>query len=115
MSKSSHSGRIPSRVPLSCCLGILASLAMRIDCSTIRKMFKTKEHIIHEAGNREAWVCLCGNQPDYDGFFPCDEEGNEMEPVEGWKSLYVCFRCGRIIHQDSLEVVGRNGNLQRLN
>lgn len=66
-----------------------------------------KEFITHEAGNDEGWVCICGNMPVSDGFYPCDEKGNEMEPVSGWKDLYVCNRCGRIIHQYTLEVVGR--------
>jgi hypothetical protein len=65
------------------------------------------ELVKHEDGNDEAWICLCGNKPSGDGFYPCDEKGNEMEPVSGWKGLYVCFRCGRIIEQDSLRVVGR--------
>ena len=69
-----------------------------------------KEHIKHEAGNDEAWICLCNNTPVSDGFYPCDEKGNEMEPTigSGWESLYVCAKCGRIIDQRTLEVVGRN-------
>jgi hypothetical protein len=68
---------------------------------------ETVEKITHEAGNPEAWKCICGNTPDSGGFYPCDAQGNEMEPVKGWKELYVCDDCGRIIHQDTLEVVGR--------
>jgi len=70
----------------------------------------TKEKITHEPGNDEAWVCICGNRPDADGFYPCDKNGNEMEPVEGWEDIYVCLKCGRIFKQDTLEVVGRNPN-----
>jgi hypothetical protein len=55
-----------------------------------------KTSITHEADNDEAWVCICGNRPTYDGFYPCDEKGNEVEPVTGWNDLYVCARCGRI-------------------
>jgi hypothetical protein len=66
------------------------------------------EVISHEKGNNEAWICICGNTPPEDGFYPCNEKGNEMEPVAGWNGLYVCFRCGRMIDQDSLRVVGRN-------
>lgn len=77
-------------------------------------MVSAKEYIKHEGGNAEAWVCLCGNRPDSDGFFPCDNDGNEMEPVEGWEDLYVCGRCGRIIHQFTLEVLDQNPNLKRL-
>jgi hypothetical protein len=71
--------------------------------------------IRHEAGNEEAWICICGNTPSSDGFYPCDEKGNEMEPVAGWNDLYVCARCGRIIHQRSLEVVGQNPKPKFLN
>jgi hypothetical protein len=67
-----------------------------------------KEHISHESGSREAWICLCGNTPGDNGFYPCDEKGAEIEPDKFWvKPLYVCDNCGRIIHQDSLEVIGR--------
>jgi hypothetical protein len=66
------------------------------------------EVITHEAGNDEAWVCICGNKPSDDGFFPCNEEGNEMEPTTGWPGRYVCARCGRIIDPESLKVVGLN-------
>ena len=66
------------------------------------------ETISHERNNEEAWICACGNTPTADGFYPCDELGNEMEPVVGsdWKGLYVCARCGRIINQETREVVG---------
>ena len=64
------------------------------------------EIIKHEAGNEEAWICACGNTPTSDGFFACDEAGRYVEPVKGWKGLYRCGRCGRIIDQSSLEVLG---------
>ena len=74
----------------------------------------TQEIILLEASERDAWICLCGNEPQSDGFYPCDKTGNEMEPVTGWSGLYVCHRCGRIINQDSLEVIGRNLNFKKL-
>lgn len=64
------------------------------------------EKIIHESGNPEAWVCICGNMPHCDGFSPCDETGNEVEPDKDWNDLYVCDSCGRIICLDTLEVLG---------
>jgi hypothetical protein len=67
-----------------------------------------KALIKHETGNDEAWICICGNTPSGGGFYPCDEKGNEVEPVEGWNGLYVCADCGRIIEQRSLEVMGQN-------
>ncbi len=67
---------------------------------------ETKTYITHQAGDKDAWICICKNMPASDGFYPCDEDGNEVEPVKGWTGLYVCNRCGRIIDQSSLEVVG---------
>ena len=70
----------------------------------------TEERITREAGSEDAWVCLCGNIPISDGFYSCDENGNEVEPtIQDWKTnWYVCARCGRMIDQATLEVVGLN-------
>jgi hypothetical protein len=75
-----------------------------------------KEFINHEAGNHEGWICLCGNTPVGAGFYPCDIHGNEMVPTleSGWDDLYVCANCGRIIRQQSLEIVGINPELKLL-
>jgi len=72
----------------------------------------TQKRITHEVGNYEAWICLCGNTPVADGFYPCDSDGTEMEPAAGWNDLYVCARCGRIINQTSLDIVGRTSKAQ---
>jgi hypothetical protein len=68
------------------------------------------EHITAEQTDNDAWRCICGNTPASDGFFPCNQSGDEIEPTiaGGWTDLYVCARCGRIIKQTTLEVVGRN-------
>lgn len=70
----------------------------------------SKEFITHETDDADAWDCLCGNTPDSDGFRTCDAAGNEIEPTwdSNWAGLYVCAGCGRIINQDTLEVVGIN-------
>ena len=67
------------------------------------------EHITHAEGDSDAWVCLCGNTPSTEGFYPCDAQGNEVEPTpaEWTTGCYVCAHCGRIINQTSLEVVGQ--------
>jgi hypothetical protein len=80
----------------------------------IRK--KDQNHISYEGDDHDAWVCVCGNKPIYDGFYACDSEGNEMSPDIGsdWQNLYVCLHCGRIIKGDTLEVVGQNPNLNIL-
>ena len=56
----------------------------------------------------EDWECLCGNTPMQDGFFPCNTQGELVEPTpEEWvTNYYVCDRCGRIIEQRSRAVVG---------
>jgi len=70
---------------------------------------RAKEFIRHEMFNHEFWICNCGNTPTAEGFQPCDDLGNKIEPVEpAWNGTsYVCDKCGRIIHQGTLEVVGR--------
>jgi hypothetical protein len=54
------------------------------------------------------WKCLCGNLAEEDGFYPCNDVGKYVEPtaVEWTTNCYVCARCGRVINQDTLEVVG---------
>lgn len=69
-----------------------------------------KESIrLRDADDDGSWICICGNEPANDGFFTCDKDGNEIKPIEGgiWDGhSYVCNQCGRIIHQDTLEVAG---------
>jgi len=62
--------------------------------------------IKHEAGNTEAWVCICGNRPDLEGFYPCDALGNEVDPSDQWDGVsYSCDRCKIIIDQDTLRII----------
>jgi hypothetical protein len=84
----------------------LVAVCFRVNRQS-RAMDITQERITHETGNEDAWICICGNTPGTDGFYPCDREGTEIEPAAGWNDLYVCARCGRIINQTSLDVVGR--------
>ena len=67
------------------------------------------EKITHEEQDKTAWVCLCGNTPDSEGFAACNAKGTEIEPIRasGWDKLYVCNRCGRVIDQNDLTVVGQ--------
>jgi hypothetical protein len=79
-------------------------------------MAKSKEYIFNEPSWEDAWVCICGNTPTGGGFYPCDENGHEMEPTaeSDWVNFYVCAECGRIINQDTLEVIGQNPNPKML-
>jgi hypothetical protein len=75
-----------------------------------------KEHIRHSSEADEDWICMCGNRSHSDGFYPCDIDGNEVEPTPAdWKTdWYVCLRCGRLIDQNTLEVVGRTQKVKLL-
>ncbi len=61
-----------------------------------------------DADDPDAWLCMCGNRPDLEGFYPCDESGMLEEPTqETWTSgLYRCERCGRVIQQETRTIVG---------
>lgn len=67
----------------------------------------TTEYIVEEA--TDWWVCKCGNQPNYEGFFTCSVIGEYCEPtIEEWDGKhYLCDKCFRIIDGDTLAVVGR--------
>jgi len=43
-------------------------------------------------------TCVCGNTPRTNGFYPCDRQGNEMEPTleSSWDGLYVCAVCQQL-------------------
>ena len=75
-----------------------------------------KQSITHELNDNGAWICVCKNTPSGDGFFPCDDMGNEVEPLVGsnWNDKYICASCGRIINQYTLEITGRNKKFVRI-
>lgn len=70
----------------------------------------SSEYITRAQADPDAWVCRCGNTPSAEGFFPSDARGNQVEPTPAdWTTdCYVCARCGRIINQKTLEVVGQS-------
>lgn len=51
-------------------------------------------------GQEEDWQCRCGNHTNAEGFFPCDWQGNYVEPDAKWSGIYRCDRCGRL-HRES--------------
>ena len=51
-------------------------------------------------------TCTCGNTTHTDGFYPCDNNGNEIEPMKDWKGLYICGRCSKI-HDTNTEPTQR--------
>ena len=42
------------------------------------------------------FICECGNHSSSYGLFPCDKNGNDMEPMSEWDYDYVCMQCGLI-------------------
>jgi hypothetical protein len=64
--------------------------------------------------NMDDWHCICGNNTFGDGFDTCDPNGNIMEPLIGsiWECHYLCNSCGRIIDQETFQVIGINKNNQ---
>lgn len=70
----------------------------------------TGEYITHEEQDRDAWVCVCGNTPDYGGFYSCDKDGDLIEPGNEWEYLYRCETCGRVIDDRNHKVIGINLN-----
>jgi hypothetical protein len=58
----------------------------------------------------DQWRCLCGNQPSFGGFDPCDAAGALVEqlPAGRWDGLLNrCAECDRIIESGAGIVLGR--------
>ena len=66
--------------------------------------FKLIEQYEEEQEARNNYTCTCGNTADDLGFYPCDENGEEIEPDEDsdWANLYVCGKCKNVINFDEI-------------
>jgi len=63
----------------------------------------------HVGGDSYYLICICGNEPIYDGFFSVVGD-KEVEPELGgeWDDrTYFCARCLRLIDCETLKVTGR--------
>jgi len=71
-----------------------------------------QEYIFHSGEDINAWICVCGNHAEREGFSSCDLDGNDMEVgLElSCKDFYRCNSCGRLIDQRSRKTVGINLN-----
>lgn len=77
--------------------------------------YDAPEYILHTEESEDTWICMCGNMAEDEGFYPCNEQGNEVEPVKGeWDNLYVCMGCGRFFNEDDMKVIGINPNPIRI-
>ncbi|MGN7300398.1 hypothetical protein [Ferdinandcohnia sp. SAFN-114] len=45
---------------------------------------------------KDDFKCECGNQSHLDGFYPCNEDGEYVEPSPSWKGHYKCDSCDQI-------------------
>lgn len=68
-----------------------------------------KINVLDPENPEETWLCVCGNVPSDNGFYPCNTSGEEIDPSfkAGWRGLAVCGKCGRIINSETLCVVGK--------
>ena len=60
-------------------------------------------------GTTDWFECLCGNQPNYDGFYSCLTTGEIVSPTlngEWDETAYLCERCNRVINGETLKVIG---------
>lgn len=60
-------------------------------------------------GTADWFICTCGNQPNYDGFYSCLNTGEIVSPTLNgeWDEVsYLCERCQRIIDGQTLLVTG---------
>lgn len=62
--------------------------------------YKKLNEVSFKEFSDDEFTCTCGNDCMGEGFFPCNKQGDVMEPLKGsdWDSRYVCLRCGRIYH-----------------
>ena len=53
-------------------------------------------------------TCVCGNTAWGYGLYPCDDQGEIVEPTpEDWTTnWYVCDRCGRVFDARTVRVIG---------
>jgi hypothetical protein len=40
----------------------------------------TPEFVTHQVGDDEAWICIRGNTPTSEGFYPCNDDGDVNRP-----------------------------------
>lgn len=91
-----------------------ASLALSVIAATIPQDWATPTGVYLRDNDLyirvdapDDWTCQCGNQCHTDGFYPCDRDGNEIEPEPHiWEELSVCGRC-HIILTNQGRIVGQ--------
>jgi hypothetical protein len=44
----------------------------------------------------DEFTCKCGNKSHYEGFYPCNEKGEYVEPIPSWEGYYKCDKCDQI-------------------
>jgi hypothetical protein len=54
---------------------------------------------IIEVTMEDNFKCKCGNTASQDGFYPCNKEGETIEPTPEWEDYYKCEGCIKIYKQ----------------
>ena len=68
-----------------------------------------KLYISHEIKNPDAWICICGNTPEADGFDTCLPDGRRIDPEGPWQDHFLCNRCESVINQTTVELAWQRG------
>lgn len=65
----------------------------------------------------EDFKCTCGNSSFGDGFYPCDEHGNEMQPLMSstWAVHYLCNQCDQVYLDKMVQEDSGNNVLTKIN
>ena len=65
---------------------------------------KNKKQVVWKENDEGTFSCDCGNTAWSDGYQPCNDKGEEVEPNKDWGGLYVCGRCKTIgLYEDCAE------------
>ena len=71
----------------------------------------TEQKIKNTSDNpKDPWlVCVCQNTAESDGFVTCSSSGAYCPPLpRKWDGIHLCCsRCGRIVNQNTLAIIGQ--------
>jgi hypothetical protein len=79
----------------------------------LSRQIRLVARVTNEAGADPWWRCICGNDPEYEGFSPSDANGTLQiveggGPSAGWNGRHHCCNsCGAYFDRSNLVVLGR--------
>ncbi len=84
-----------------------------VDFASVDSQIRLVARVANETGADPWWRCICGNDPEHDGFSASDSNGALQiieggGPSEAWDGRHSrCNSCGAYFDQTDLVVVGR--------